>query len=388
MSGFEIRGWCPGALQPMASADGLVVRIRPPLGRLTTDQARGLAAAADACGSGQVELTSRANLQIRGVSAASHPALLGRLSALGLTDADPAIERRRNLIITPFHRPGDGTLELAAALTESLRAAPALPAKFGLALDCGPAPVLQSISADIRIERAQGGTLLIRPDGHATGQHAMADQVPQIALAFMRWFVATGIGRDGRGRMRDVIARTGGPAFFNAITCPARGLLPPAAGPVPGGCLAAAAFGILSAASLAILAERATELRVTPWRALFLPGANSLPDLADLITDPDDAVLRISACTGAPGCPQARAETRPLARALGHRLPPDLRLHVSGCAKGCAHPRPADITLTATPDGFALARNARAADRPERTGLSAAALLSSPDLLIRPKDAP
>jgi precorrin-3B synthase len=28
MSGFEIKGWCPGALRPMASGDGLVLRIR------------------------------------------------------------------------------------------------------------------------------------------------------------------------------------------------------------------------------------------------------------------------------------------------------------------------------------------------------------------------
>ncbi len=33
MTGWEIKGWCPGALRPMQSGDGLVVRIRP---RLTT----------------------------------------------------------------------------------------------------------------------------------------------------------------------------------------------------------------------------------------------------------------------------------------------------------------------------------------------------------------
>ena len=29
MSAFEIKGWCPGALRPMLSGDGLVVRVRP-----------------------------------------------------------------------------------------------------------------------------------------------------------------------------------------------------------------------------------------------------------------------------------------------------------------------------------------------------------------------
>ena len=35
MTAWEIKGWCPGALRPMQSGDGLVTRIRPPLGRLT-----------------------------------------------------------------------------------------------------------------------------------------------------------------------------------------------------------------------------------------------------------------------------------------------------------------------------------------------------------------
>ena len=47
-------------------------------------------------------------------------------------------------------------------------------------------------------------------------------------------------------------------------------------------------------------------------------------------------MLRVIACTGAPGCLQAHAATRPLARALAPKLTETL--HVSGCAKGCAHP--------------------------------------------------
>ena len=26
---IEVKGWCPGALQPMPSGDGLLVRVRP-----------------------------------------------------------------------------------------------------------------------------------------------------------------------------------------------------------------------------------------------------------------------------------------------------------------------------------------------------------------------
>ncbi len=61
----------------------------------------------------------------------------------------------------------------------------------------------------------------------------------------------------------------------------------------------------------------------------------------DLITDPADPRLRVTACTGAPGCPQALQPTRDLARTLAPQVPQGQHLHVSGCAKGCAHPKPA-----------------------------------------------
>ena len=71
----EIKGWCPGALRPMQSGDGLVVRIRPPLGRLTPAQALAIATAAQTHGNGIIDLSARANLQLRGVTDGSHPAL-------------------------------------------------------------------------------------------------------------------------------------------------------------------------------------------------------------------------------------------------------------------------------------------------------------------------
>ena len=63
-----IRGWCPTAWRPMAAGDGLLVRVRPSLGRLTREQMLGLCDAALAWGNGQIDVTNRANLQIRGVA--------------------------------------------------------------------------------------------------------------------------------------------------------------------------------------------------------------------------------------------------------------------------------------------------------------------------------
>ncbi|KFL46261.1 cobalamin synthesis protein CobG [Sphingobium sp. ba1] len=93
-----------------------------------------------------------------------------------------------------------------------------------------------------------------------------------------------------------------------------------------------------------------------------------------LITDPADPLLHVDACPGAPCCTQASVETRDLAR----RLAPHIagRLHVSGCAKGCARPRAADVTLTGRDGLFDLSLNARAGGPAVHSALGPADLLA------------
>jgi precorrin-3B synthase len=62
------KGWCPGALRPMETGDGLLARVRAPRGRLSLDQAEALANAALRCGNGAIGLSARANLHLRGVT--------------------------------------------------------------------------------------------------------------------------------------------------------------------------------------------------------------------------------------------------------------------------------------------------------------------------------
>ena len=76
MSAPLVKGWCPGAHRPMLSGDGLVVRVRPFRAELSAAQALALCDLARTHGNGTLELTSRANLQIRGVPEAAFPALL------------------------------------------------------------------------------------------------------------------------------------------------------------------------------------------------------------------------------------------------------------------------------------------------------------------------
>ena len=60
----------------MMSGDGLLVRIKPAFGCLDAQALTCLADLSDQFGNGVLDLTSRANLQIRGVSEKAYPALL------------------------------------------------------------------------------------------------------------------------------------------------------------------------------------------------------------------------------------------------------------------------------------------------------------------------
>ena len=375
MTAFEVKGWCPGALRPMASGDGLIVRVRPPGGRLSPVQADAIARAALAHGNGIIDLSARANLQLRGVTEASHGPLIADLRTHGLIDPDIETEQLRNLIVTPFRAaPSQDIDALAATLTAALTRMPRLPGKFGFALDCGPRPALSGASADIRVERAVDGRLMLRPDGHAFGR--IVTDLAQDAVALAGWFVASGGITAGRGRMAALIASGAVPSGFD--TRPALPMPQPVPGPHPEGFFVALAFGQMRAETLIALAALGHEIRPTPWRMLFLAGAMECPVIAGLITDPADPQLRVTACTGAPGCPQALGETRTLARSLAALVPPGRVLHVSGCAKGCAHPGPADLTLIASQQGFGLVRGGTASDPPQHRGLAPADL---PELL-------
>ena len=62
---------CPGALRVHQAADGAMVRVRLPGGQITVGQLRALAAASASDGDRSLDLTSRANVQIRGIADAA-----------------------------------------------------------------------------------------------------------------------------------------------------------------------------------------------------------------------------------------------------------------------------------------------------------------------------
>ena len=383
MSAVAIKGWCPGAWQPMQSGDGLVVRIKPHGGRIDAEQAAGIAELTERYGNGLIDLTNRANLQIRGVGKDSHPTLIEGLAQLRLLDAGPEIEARRNVLVAPLWTAGDEIISIAGELERRIADGPiGLPDKFGFAVDCGSERVLAGASADIRIERDVEGELSVRADGAELGRPVTRNEAVTVALDLAKWFVASGGISEGRGRMAAHIASgVKLPETLGGDALPAKRLALPHPGLTQHGALFGVVFGQMTHTTLQWLARRARGLRMTPWRMLLAEGLNEMPACDGLITRADDPLLRVVACSGAPRCPEAHADTRALAASLAPHLAPDARLHVSGCAKGCAQPGPAPITLVVTTQGFDLVRDGSTRDQPARRGLGVADILTNPHLL-------
>lgn len=384
MIAIAIKGWCPSAHRPMQSGDGLVARIRPRGGRLSAAQAQAIAELAERYGNGLIDLTSRANLQVRGLHADGHEALLGRLAELALVDPDAAIETQRNILVAPLWRENDDTQRLAAALERGLgERALGLPEKFGFAVDCGEMRLLAHASADIRIERSVDGRLMVRADGAPRGRPVTGAEAVDLVLALARWFLASGGASSGRGRMAAHLARGAKlPDALAGSAAPAPVSPSPAPGVHANGALVGIGFGQMRSATLEFLSRCAASLRLTPWRMILLEGLRDMPLHEGLVADAADPLLRVAACTGAPACEAAHAETRDLAAALAPHLPVDMQLHVSGCAKSCARRGTADVTLVATAAGFDLVRNGTTRDAPVRRGLSRADILADPRTVL------
>jgi precorrin-3B synthase len=405
------KGWCPGALRPMETGDGLLARVRAPRGRLSLDQAAALAEAAIRCGNGAIGLSARANLHLRGLSERTLPDLHARLEDSGLIDADPEVERLRNIVSSPLDDldpeaafdlgSGVASLEMRLRENEGLWR---LPAKFGFVLDAQGRLPLGDIDADIRFEAAGDGTFAV----FLAGEDALAAQCApgetgDVAARLGRAFLAVaGAGEAAPRRMRALVQRTGAAAVFAAagLQTKARGRSQrrTAARDVLGAHVfgarvivgTAAAFGEIEAFRFKALIERARalgahELRLTPWRAFLIVGLDSRGSesmaqaIAGLgfILSADDPRLRVAACPGAPACAHGARPVRDDAEHWAARLPKGegVVLHVSGCAKGCARPTETAVTLTATASGYDLILAGRAQDSPVRRGLSSAEIM-------------
>ncbi|MEI7034403.1 cobalamin biosynthesis protein CobG [Streptomyces pratensis] len=375
---------CPGALRLHHADDGALARVRAPGGMLTADQADALLAVADRFGDGELHLTSRGNVQLRGLGADCGPGPARLLGDAGLLPS-PAHERARNIVASPLAGL-DGAPPLGrwlAALDRLLcgsAAAAALSGRFLFALDDGRGDV-DALGADVTLIAAESGGLL-RVGGEDAVFPVSAADGPRAALlaaeVFLRaardsgaWRVKdlpdgvrAALAADVRAALADGAV---GPSVHRPRPRTATGPRPgPVAGPhgtsaiavgVPLGRLLPAQWRLLTATAR----ENGGALRLTPWRGVVVTGPDApgatralrALEEAGLITGPGSPWAGVGACIGRPGCARSLADVRTEA---GAAVGPVGRLPVywSGCERRCGHPHGEWIDVVATPDGHRI----------------------------------
>ncbi len=392
------RGACPGLSAPMPTGDGLLVRLVP-VGTIPLAAFRTLCAAARTHGNGVMEVTARGSIQVRGLNAASAPRFAAAVAALSIA-AEDGIPVHSNplagLDAEEILNAGALAADLRHALARTSLAAKLAP-KVSVVVDGGGGLSLDELAADVRLcaEATNNGVALcVGLGGDAAHGTQLGLVAPNNAVdAAMRLLeVMARRGRDARAR--DILAAEGAAPFRSALADVLMGDAPPCAArkcseaigrhALRGGSFAygvGLAFGHSDAAALESLAEAAgmagaIGLRAAPGRVLMVIGlkqekASSFVTDAErlgFIVRADDPRRHIVACAGAPICSAAHIAARAVAPAIVQASAPHLgrsfAIHISGCAKGCAHPAPAALTIVGTPSGCALIADGATLDVP------------------------
>jgi precorrin-3B synthase len=372
--------------------DGGLCRIRLAWGELSAAQARVVAEVSREVGSGLIDVTNRANLQIRGVREGSQEALVSRLVDAGLGPAIPGSDDLRNVMLSPLASLDSHALLDVVPLASTLIAQmqhdvrlQMLSPKFALMVDGGERLAMLDHPHDIWLsavtpERFVFGFAGCPPqlenDAPALAAVKTTD-VPALVDALLHTFLDLALPE--QARMRDLLA-----------TCPVEEMLGHAQRklrftldrqvenwrrPASDASLrfgvhrqdmgdrarvgAQVPLGRLDAATLTALADLAPRLRMTPWQSVMLldvPTANAkrvTEQLAalKLATTPDEPFARLIACAGSQGCSKSLADTKADAQLLAQSMPLTGDVHLSGCPRSCAAARRVETTLIAVAPG-------------------------------------
>jgi precorrin-3B synthase len=393
------RSACPGLSAPMATGDGLLVRLLP-VGTIALDAFAALCAAARRHGNGIIEVTSRGSIQIRGLSAASAPRFAAAVAALGVAAGDGI-----PVLTDPLAGLDPDEIIDATALAADLRAALAqsslaqrLSAKVSVTIDGGGTLGLDRLAADVRLhaEAVDGVALLcVSVGGDGKSAIPIGCIAVQDGAEVTKRLVDIIAQRGHHVRARDIVAAEGIAVFRSAIEDLLVASAPPrwrgnelkepiGVHPLRDGTFAygvGLAFGHADATSLQRLTEAAKAaaargMRAAPGRTLMIVGLTqqAAPSFAaaaealGFIVRADDPRRHVVACAGAPICASAIIAARAIAPEIVAAAAPHLdgsfQIHISGCAKGCAHPAPAALTIVGTPSGLALITNGATRDMP------------------------
>ena len=404
------RGACPALSAPMSTGDGLLVRLHP-IGTIPLAAFAALCGAARRHGNGVIEITSRGSIQVRGLDDGSAPQFAADIAALDIA-ADDGVP----VLCNPLAGIDAEEILDAAALAAELRQAlvgaalaTRLGAKVSVTIDGGGVLDLARLTADVRLS-AQGengaARLRIAIGGDEAGAIPVGVVARPAAVGATTRLLEVLARRGADMRARDVVVAEGIAPFHSAISdlltsAHSRGSGNPVLGSrfrgderneqdaigthrLRDGALACGiglAFGHGDATSLARLVDAAgaagaSGLRTAPERTLLAIGfapqtaSDFIAAAARLgfIVRADDPRRHVVACAGAPICASAHIASRALAPLIATQLAPrrdgTFTVHISGCAKGCAHAAPAALTVVGTPDGCAVVAGGSVRDAP------------------------
>ncbi len=382
--------------------DAFMLRLRLPGGILSAYQANGLADIAERFGGGNIDVTTRANLQIREIGAAHPLAVLTAVDELGLTSRGAGADNIRNLTGSPLAGIDPQELIDTRPLTRALyhyilnhRELYGLPRKFNIAFDGGGRIGMLEDTNDIGFAAVRIGAGKPVPEGiyfrmllgGLTGHGSFASdsgvllepgEVVAAAAAILRVFIDHGDRTDRkRARLKYLIERWG----IAKVMEHAGQLLPapwrsaPAElgeprGPIdkhghigvhPQAQRGLCYIGVIARAArltavqlrdLATIAERrgSGTLRLTVWQNLILSDVREA-EVPDTVAEIEALGLATSAsairgglvaCTGNVGCKFALADTKRHALAIADYLDPQVALD-----------QPINIHLTGCPNSCA-----------------------------------
>jgi precorrin-3B synthase len=400
------RSACPGLFRMAKALDGSICRVKLTFGDLSADQARGVADAARRFGNGVIEITNRANLQIRGVRPETGNSLIDALLEDGLGPLTDKGDDVRNVMISPiagFDKNKVDVKPMAARLLSTLQTNPSyqtLSPKFCTLIDGGEWLAMVDHPHDLWLSPIDPGNQSPRyafgvagvPPTTTRDQPALgivrAEQAFELATTILDLFIDWSRVHPAASRLRHMVADAGSESVAGQVekrlgfsvsseelarwrrTLPRQnghlGILPEYDG---SHCLVGAVprLGRLDPdllRSLADLADRSSngKLRLTPWQSILLPEVRSdratsaLIDLESLglDADPRRPLATMISCSGSAGCGSGLAATQAdglkLAALLSDKtaIP---QIHMSGCSKSCASPSAKPVTLVATAPG-------------------------------------
>ena len=246
------RSACPGLFRLAPALDGGICRVKLAAGRLSADQAEAVADAGNRFSSAPIELTNRANFQIRAVQPENELSLVEALVAAGLGPQpengeaascsldDPAMlgsDDVRNVMVSPLAGRDplqiSDILPLAERLLATLqgeRRYHALSPKFAIQLDAGESVAMLSHPHDLWLavispEEVALGLASCMPvagdDAPPRSDRALAAapmaRVHELICAALDLFLEISAAHAGVNRMKQVPAELAGDAFIDRL---------------------------------------------------------------------------------------------------------------------------------------------------------------------------